>query len=730
MNRPLVSILMPVYNSSDFARSGGALLLPKALDSLLAQSYKNFELIILDNQSTDATPDICKSYLAKDSRIRYILDTEKRFPEGAINHLASLMQGKYCMFANDDDLWHHDYIQKMVEFLEQNPEIDMVYSNGNYINIDGSFAGRIIQSKMDTYSEKGSSLSNFSIYIQKRNVIPIIFGVFRSDALRRTLPFEPFDKLKANVDNLFMAKFFLLGQKCHYIDDVLFFYRRKSRKLGPKIPELPSLEKPLLIWLYYVRHQFYFFRKLVEMSRALDLSKVQQYYLKCMTLDSFLKHSFDLLAWIKNEYVQKGHDKVVCLKTIRFFEKVLNPLLLNVAEVGIFPDDAHNNVRFQPSVIARFLELSRRKIATFARLIEYYNSLLGESEKPELVRDLEVLLQKEISIVEKEKVQAELEIGKTPEILIKTVDERVEKSEDMPKLSVISPSMNLARFLEETIRSVVNQSFRDFEHIVIDGGSTDETLTILKCYPHIKWISEKDSGYLEAMRKGLAIARGKYVMNCAVSDGYLDKDWFQRCVDVLDTQPEVSLVWGFPQYLTEDSKLGDISYPQFHHSLPPQKYEFLSFWLETSFYLPEGNFCVRKEVFDKCLPAFDGFPEYLDVWLEFNYNFNSLGYVPYHIPVGANFGRTHENQRGQWERESGLIQRRLEAYFKKVRHYRWKLLTGMGTHVYRDGAHNSLPVQFSKRTIMHESIRTIYIKYFSKYLPVAFKTKIKRILKR
>jgi glycosyltransferase involved in cell wall biosynthesis len=323
----------------------------------------------------------------------------------------------------------------------------------------------------------------------------------------------------------------------------------------------------------------------------------------------------------------------------------------------------------------------------------------------------------------------ELEIGKKPEILLNT-KEKIGKNDEIPKLSVISPSLNLAQFLEETILSVANQAFRGFEHIVIDGGSTDETLTILKRYPHIKWISEKDSGYLEAFRKGLAIARGKYVLQCCVSDGYLDRDWFKRCVEVLDADPEVSLVWGFPQYLTEDGKLGDISYPQFHHSLPPQKYDWISYWLKTNFWLPEGNFCVRREVLDKCFPAFEGFSKYRDAWLEFNYRFNSLGYLPYHIPVVANFGRTHGNQRGQNEKESGLLWIRLQAYFMKVWLCRWKLLTGHGTHFYRNGTHKALHVKFSNEKFRREHIAFIAgrAKIFAKkYFPHAFLTNVRKI---
>ena len=80
-----------------------------------------------------------------------------------------------------------------------------------------------------------------------------------------------------------------------------------------------------------------------------------------------------------------------------------------------------------------------------------------------------------------------------------------------PTISIISPSLNLGRFLEPTIQSILNQSYTDYEHIVVDGGSTDNTLPILKKYPNIRWISEKDSGYQDALIKGMKMARGKYI---------------------------------------------------------------------------------------------------------------------------------------------------------------------------------------------------------------------------
>lgn len=84
-------------------------------------------------------------------------------------------------------------------------------------------------------------------------------------------------------------------------------------------------------------------------------------------------------------------------------------------------------------------------------------------------------------------------------------------------ITIITPSYNRAQMIIDAIESVLAQHFQDFEHVVIDGGSTDGTLEILKQYPHLKVISEPDQGMYEALNKGLEIATGEII-------GFLNTD--------------------------------------------------------------------------------------------------------------------------------------------------------------------------------------------------------------
>jgi glycosyltransferase involved in cell wall biosynthesis len=107
---PLVSIGLPVFNGEDFLR--------RALDTLLAQTFVNFELIISDNASTDKTEEICKEYAARDSRIRYIRQASNLGGLENFNFVLREAHSRYFMWAAVDDQWDPLFIQSLLRRLE------------------------------------------------------------------------------------------------------------------------------------------------------------------------------------------------------------------------------------------------------------------------------------------------------------------------------------------------------------------------------------------------------------------------------------------------------------------------------------------------------------------------------------------------------------------------------------------------------------------------------------
>lgn len=111
-----------------------------------------------------------------------------------------------------------------------------------------------------------------------------------------------------------------------------------------------------------------------------------------------------------------------------------------------------------------------------------------------------------------------------------------------PRISVVTVCFNSAETLESTILSVINQTYPDVEYIVIDGGSTDGTVDIIKKYAHriAYWVSEPDNGIYDAMNKGVRAATGDYMNFMNAGDCFYDNRVIERCVPYLKTDPDVA----------------------------------------------------------------------------------------------------------------------------------------------------------------------------------------------
>lgn len=260
----LVTIMVPVLN--------GELFLPLALDSLLAQDYPQFEIVILDNQSTDRTPEICREYERRDGRVRYVRDTVNRISHDAANHLATFITGEFCMIACDDDLWTPDYLSVLVQYLQQHPDVGLVYPNACYVDVEGNRGKQQLLSARHLYAREDSPLANVWRYLGQRRVVPTIFGLYRSDAYLAALPFDTFDETIADVDNLFLVTL-LVQIRVQGVNDVLFFYRNKYRGYDPSLTTgSPKGESFFQAWWFFTQHQWRFLHKIVHVVQASQLS--------------------------------------------------------------------------------------------------------------------------------------------------------------------------------------------------------------------------------------------------------------------------------------------------------------------------------------------------------------------------------------------------------------------------------------------------------------------------
>lgn len=125
-----------------------------------------------------------------------------------------------------------------------------------------------------------------------------------------------------------------------------------------------------------------------------------------------------------------------------------------------------------------------------------------------------------------------------------------------PKVSIVTPSYNQGEFIEETIRSVIGQTYRNIEYVVIDGGSSDQTTSILERYsPRLaSWVSEPDSGFAEALEKGFRRCSGE-ILAYLNSDDLLAPDAVAEAVRLLLTRQDAVMVYGNRICIDRSSRL-------------------------------------------------------------------------------------------------------------------------------------------------------------------------------
>lgn len=132
--------------------------------------------------------------------------------------------------------------------------------------------------------------------------------------------------------------------------------------------------------------------------------------------------------------------------------------------------------------------------------------------------------------------------------------EGVRVANPRPKISIITPTRNCATYIRTCIESLLEQNYENFEHIVVDGQSTDNTVEILKEYPHLKWISEPDHGEAEALNKALKMVTGEII--CWLNaDDWCANGTFERVVQELNPQQDRYIIYGNTNMVDENGKL-------------------------------------------------------------------------------------------------------------------------------------------------------------------------------
>ena len=205
---PRLTIGLPTYNGQDHLRS--------ALDSLLAQTYTDFELLVSDNGSTDGTRAIAEEYAARDPRVRYLRHDRNR--GAAFNHNVVIEQarGELFKWASDDDLYDAELLRYCVEALDARPEVVLAHAWTAFVDERGEIVERRDYPLV-------TDVPDVALRFRSLLLTPggdDIYGVIRMSVLRRIPPYGSYHL----PDRTFVAELALHG-RFHNHPDFLYFRR-------------------------------------------------------------------------------------------------------------------------------------------------------------------------------------------------------------------------------------------------------------------------------------------------------------------------------------------------------------------------------------------------------------------------------------------------------------------------------------------------------------------------
>lgn len=236
MDKPLVSVIMPAYNA--------ALYINEAIESVINQTFRNWELIIVNDGSTDATREIILGFEKKDRRIKYLFQENGK--QGKARNLGIAHSiGQYIAFLDADDLWIENKLVIQVNYLISNPEIDLIFSQGYFLNQDNPI-------DFDVRVKPIWNINDLPLFIEQ-NQIPILSVVVKKTCLIDVDNFSEDLNIQNVEDYHLWLKLLCNNQKFRSIKQRLFFYRIHDNQIT-KTEESENIKLLHLFIEFYKYH--------------------------------------------------------------------------------------------------------------------------------------------------------------------------------------------------------------------------------------------------------------------------------------------------------------------------------------------------------------------------------------------------------------------------------------------------------------------------------------------
>lgn len=299
MNNIVVSIIVPVYNSEKYVG--------KCIESLLNQTYKNIEIIIIDDGSTDNSKSIIKEYLKSDDRI--IFKTQKNMGANIARYTGiKLAKGKFCLFIDSDDWIENNAVEKLVSFQKEN-DYDIIKFNG---------ITEPSKELKNFYLNKGEKAKQITTQEAKRLLLTtnilnnLCFSMYRTEILKRIKSFKI--KLSNCEDLLTNLEIYNNTNRIIFISNVFYHYRENQNSTTKSLNK-EKIKKNLKDFLYVSNSIFNYAKKwhmdTEEINNMISfriLTMTKGSIFKLFKVDKITKEDF--LAIVDNHLSQEVYDTI------------------------------------------------------------------------------------------------------------------------------------------------------------------------------------------------------------------------------------------------------------------------------------------------------------------------------------------------------------------------------------------------------------------------------------
>ena len=272
-NQPLVSIIMPAYNCENY--------ISEAIESVLSQSYQNWELLIVDDGSTDHSPEIIDRYAQKDVRIQSFHNKNEGV-SAARNFALSKISGELVTFIDSDDVYHPDRLQRMVQIFEKYPNCDIVFSRHTEFTGEWKYREASSSGEIKVYDDE------ILIHVISDTKNHFVWNAMIRSSIARKEQFAP---IRFAEDHCYIRDCAWHCRQMAVSEDVLYFYRRDNENAMTShffsekyVPDYMELVKNA--YHFCIHHNLYdsFYKNMVAHEYAQNSMRVR----KCTSYTNFL----------------------------------------------------------------------------------------------------------------------------------------------------------------------------------------------------------------------------------------------------------------------------------------------------------------------------------------------------------------------------------------------------------------------------------------------------------